>query len=52
MRNGLSYQMASANANNLSKKAYEKVMSKGGTLKEAKEAARKAYETEMEWYES
>jgi hypothetical protein len=49
---GLSYSQASANCNRIARKAYEKVIAEGGTVEAAQDAAFKAYETEMKYYES
>jgi hypothetical protein len=52
MRMGLSYQQASDNSNRIGQKAYDEVIKSGGSISEAQEAYRLAYEEEMKWYES
>lgn len=51
LRNGLSYAQASANANRIAKHEYDEYLQSGCSEDTAREAARKAYEAEMRWYE-
>lgn len=52
LRNGLSYAQANANCNRLSSAAYDAAISSGKSIEEAQETARKAYNAEMDWYQS
>jgi hypothetical protein len=51
MRNGLSYEQASANSNRKAVNAYKESLANGASLEEATEVAFKSYEAEMKWYE-
>lgn len=51
MRNGLSYEQASANCNRKAVNAYKEALAKGCSLEEATEIAFTSYEAEMNWYE-
>lgn len=51
LRNGLSYQQASENANRSAKAAYDKCIAAGATQEVAQYKASAAYEKEMNWYE-
>ena len=52
MRYGLSYAQAAANSNIVARKAYDAALFRGLALVDAQEAARVAYNNEMEFYES
>lgn len=52
LRHGLSYSQANANCNRLASKAYDEAISSGRSVSEAQDAAFKAYNNEMTWYES
>ena len=52
MRNGLSYEQASANANRKAQKAYNDAKSLDCSVELCQYAAFKAYEDEMKYYES
>jgi len=51
MRYGLSYSQASSNSNVEAHKAHDRALAEGKSKAEAQEAAAKAYDAEMRWYE-
>ena len=52
LRNGLSYSQAPDNSSRVAQKAYDKAIAAGKTHQEAAEEHKKAYNNEMDWYES
>ena len=52
LRMGLSPEQARTNSSTVAKKAYDEVLAKGGSEKQAKAAYQKAYNAEMDYYES